>query len=79
MKPVAIVLLLLLPLTPVAQESSTPPPAEPEATANTQAGGQLPATAADEAEATDNDGSPFDYEASEQISEDLSVSFPVDI
>lgn len=23
--------------------------------------------------------SPFDYEASEQISEDLSVSFPVDI
>ncbi len=26
----------------------------------------------------DND-SPFDYEASEQISEDLSVSFPVDI
>ncbi|QFU74543.1 hypothetical protein EY643_02125 [Halioglobus maricola] len=24
-------------------------------------------------------GSPFDYEASEQISEDLSVSFPVDI
>ncbi len=25
------------------------------------------------------DESPFDYEASEQISEDLSVSFPVDI
>jgi hypothetical protein len=24
-------------------------------------------------------GSPLDYEASEQISEDLSVSFPVDI
>lgn len=24
-------------------------------------------------------GSPFEYEASEQISEDLSVSFPVDI
>ncbi len=25
------------------------------------------------------DADPFDYEASEQISEDLSVSFPVDI
>ena len=25
------------------------------------------------------EGSPFDYQASEQISEDLSVSFPVDI
>lgn len=27
----------------------------------------------------DDDNSPFDYESSEQISEDLSVSFPVDI
>ncbi len=26
-----------------------------------------------------NDDSPFDYEASEEISQDLSVSFPVDI
>ena len=26
-----------------------------------------------------DDSDPFDYEASEQISEDLSVSFPVDI
>jgi hypothetical protein len=26
-----------------------------------------------------DDGSPFDYQASEEISEDLSVSFPVDI
>lgn len=30
-------------------------------------------------EAAAKDPSPFDYEASEQISEDLSVSFPVDI
>jgi len=29
--------------------------------------------------ATDEETSPFDYRASEQISEDLSVSFPVDI
>lgn len=27
----------------------------------------------------ESEGSPFDYRASEQISEDLSVSFPVDI
>jgi hypothetical protein len=26
-----------------------------------------------------SNGSPFDYEASEEISQDLSVSFPVDI
>ncbi|MEM1111464.1 MAG: hypothetical protein AAGI11_06110 [Pseudomonadota bacterium] len=30
-------------------------------------------------EAPQPQGSPFEYEASEQISEDLSVSFPVDI
>lgn len=29
--------------------------------------------------ATGDEPSPFDYRASEQISEDLSVSFPVDI
>jgi hypothetical protein len=34
--------------------------------------------AAEQAAAQD-DSSPFDYEASEQISEDLSVSFPIDI
>ena len=31
------------------------------------------------AESGDDRPSPFDYEASEEISEDLSVSFPVDI
>jgi len=30
-------------------------------------------------EETDVDDSPFDYQSSEKISEDLSVSFPVDI
>lgn len=29
--------------------------------------------------ADDDDNTPFEYESSEQISEDLSVSFPVDI
>jgi hypothetical protein len=33
----------------------------------------------DPAADTDPEASPLDYEASEQISEDLSVSFPVDI
>lgn len=35
-----------------------------------------PDTASEE---TDADSSPFDYQSSEKISEDLSVSFPVDI
>ncbi|HKK22642.1 MAG TPA: hypothetical protein VJ947_03065 [Pseudohaliea sp.] len=37
-----------------------------------------PAQGAQPADSAD-DGSPFDYQASEEISEDLSVSFPVDI
>lgn len=36
-------------------------------------------TAAAEPEPAGSDDSPFDYQASEQISEDLSVSFPIDI
>ncbi|TNF89400.1 MAG: hypothetical protein EP301_03055 [Gammaproteobacteria bacterium] len=32
-----------------------------------------------EPEPAGSDDSPFDYQASEQISEDLSVSFPIDI
>jgi hypothetical protein len=31
------------------------------------------------AQGSDQDGSPSDYKSSEKISEDLSVSFPVDI
>jgi hypothetical protein len=42
--------------------------------ATTQSG-QDPGASADAAASRD----PFDYESSEQISEDLSVSFPVDI
>jgi hypothetical protein len=36
-------------------------------------------TAATTSEETDADDSPFGYQSSEKISEDLSVSFPVDI
>ena len=36
-------------------------------------------TAATTIEETDADNSPFEYQSSEKISEDLSVSFPVDI
>ena len=37
---------------------------------------KIPATTSAQ---TDADDSPFDYQSSEKISEDLSVSFPVDI
>ena len=37
------------------------------------------ASAEGEDDSPAEDGSPFDYQASEKISEDLSVSFPVDI
>jgi hypothetical protein len=38
-----------------------------------------PATETEPAPAERDGDNPFDYEASEEISEDLSVSFPVDI
>jgi hypothetical protein len=54
---------------PVQGAPDSAPPARPgDATAATTE----PAPAG-------SDDSPFDYQASEQISEDLSVSFPVDI
>ena len=58
------VLAALLLAVPLAAQDAEPVEPEPE-----------PETAAPAAPA----GSPFEYEASEQISEDLSVSFPVDI
>jgi len=51
-----------------APKDEAPATAEPAAKPATPA----PAPAA-------NDDSPFDYRSSEEISEDLSVSFPVDI
>ncbi|MDO8862626.1 hypothetical protein Q6D67_13025 [Haliea sp. E1-2-M8] len=62
--PLTLLAALLLALPLAAQDAE---PEEPEPEAEETA---APATPA---------GSPFEYEASEQISEDLSVSFPVDI
>jgi hypothetical protein len=53
-----------------AEQAPEDPPAEAEVA-------EQPAQAASQPEASSDD--PFDYEATEQISEDLSVSFPVDI
>ena len=58
-------------------------PLESEAPAETSPTAAEPELAADPVPNSDpeaaSEDSPFDYQASEQISEDLSVSFPVDI
>lgn len=63
-----VLLLLFLLSTPLAwaQEEAEQEEAETE-TPTEDSGGEA------------RDESPFDYQSSEQISEDLSVSFPVDI
>ena len=58
-----------------AQEQETEPGAKPQEQGSTNAGEPGPAS---EPPANSKD-SPFDYRSSEEISEDLSVSFPVDI
>ena len=55
---------------PTAEDSATPP--------DTGASAGESSPAADSSTANSGD-SPFDYRASEKISEDLPVSFPVDI
>jgi hypothetical protein len=78
-------ILLLAPVGLLAQEEAKDTVAdkqEPVGTAERsqaaeQAQAAQPAQPANENSATDN--SPFDYQSSEKISEDLSVSFPVDI
>ncbi|MBN7795623.1 hypothetical protein [Parahaliea mediterranea] len=66
--------LLFLSLLAALAGARAQEPAEPN---------QAAEQAAEEAETDEprrtREDSPFDYEASEQISEDLSVSFPVDI
>ena len=64
-------------LTLLAQQEQQEPvePVPPEQW-ETQDADDTPATTSEQADADD---SPFDYESSEKISEDLSVSFPVDI
>ena len=63
-----LLLLLLLCCSPLAwtQEEAEQEQTETEASAGESGTGS-------------SDESPFDYQSSEQISEDLSVSFPVDI
>ena len=75
---IVLPLALLLAAAPLpAQEAPEPEDngAATEAPAGETDERETPAAAASPA----TDDSPFDYESSEQISEDLSVSFPVDI
>ena len=67
--------LLLGSATLVAQEADPQEPAPKDEAPATAEPAAQPATPAPPA----NDDSPFDYRSSEEISEDLSVSFPVDI
>jgi len=73
-KPIAAIIFLLLLAAPLqAQEAQAPAePDNPNDTSAAEPAGDAPAPA----ERTE---SPFDYKSSEEISEDLSVSFPVDI
>ena len=56
-----------------------PDPMDTSPDPETDTGPEPETDAAPEPEPARSDDDPFDYEASEQISEDLSVSFPVDI
>ena len=82
MTPTRFAVILVLALAPAAQgfAQETPEPSPSPATG--QAGPAGESAAAPEREAPPEparDDSPYDYQASEEISEDLSVSFPVDI
>ena len=59
-----------------AETAAQPTTRNPNETAKTPAG---VSSTPNEAPAKTNNDSPFDYRSSEEISEDLSVSFPVDI
>ena len=59
------------------EKPEQPPDSAPTAEARPRA--DVPEEPVQAPEAAAPGESPFDYEASEQISEDLSVSFPVDI
>jgi hypothetical protein len=73
-----LLLLALLALTGANAQPVTPveePAPDTGAAVDSAADKAVPG----EPEAPGDERSPFDYEPSEQISEDLSVSFPVDI
>lgn len=73
MRATLIAVVLMLALCATAQE------AEPEAETSKQATGPETSTTSNDSEATDRSQSTPYFEPSEEISEDLSVSFPVDI
>ena len=82
-----LLLMLALGATPLQAQSTPDAQAEPSTKATDQNTGaaQSPQTADTKestvtpAPKTSRNDSPFDYRSSEEISEDLSVSFPVDI
>lgn len=78
LSPLALILMSVM-MTASAQEDAADP--EPQSAGDGKAVERANAAATDTPPpgATPAPNSPFDYEASEQISEDLSVSFPVDI
>ena len=72
----AILIAVLSPAAPgIAQQAEPAEPQPPENGDQQQAETETPPPASN----TVSDDSPYDYRASEEISEDLSVSFPVDI
>ena len=73
-----LLLTLLLSSTPLLAQDAEPeaPTSKDEAPAKAEPAAKPAAPAPAPAA---NDDSPFDYRSSEKISEDLSVSFPVDI
>jgi hypothetical protein len=83
--PLAMLTLVLsggaLNLWAQAEQPSTIEPAPPEQVEEQETGDDSTESPAVVPEETDveNPVSPFDYQSSEEISEDLSVSFPVDI
>lgn len=76
-KTLALILLLGAGLSH-AQEKAAEPLEPPAPSSEAQQEQTKPAKGEQEAE-DGGEESPFEYRASEQISEDLSVSFPVDI
>lgn len=80
-----LLLCLWLPGALLAQTGATEEPEQTEAVKTEDKAGEQPAPASDPVSDNGEDSgenaerSPHDYRPSEDISEDLSVSFPVDI
>jgi hypothetical protein len=84
LKPLALSLLVTLSVSGAAAWAQQPgasaaEKSAPVATTAEEPNTATPAARAPEQPIADDNGSPYDYQSSEEISEDLSVSFPVDI